>query len=134
MLQEQTPVIYYGTIIRTFVLQFHEYMSSKILESLNKIIFENILGNKNLSKIHTTRLFQLMLSECLYNYLGTCICSLWPSLFLLKLLLKIPMKDLWRSLFLALGLWRSLFLVNLWASNKTGSEQACNRACARVYL
>ena len=27
-------------------------MSSEILERLNKIVFENIPGNKNLSKIH----------------------------------------------------------------------------------
>ena len=29
-----------------------KYMSSKILERLNKTIFETIRGNKNLSKIH----------------------------------------------------------------------------------
>ena len=30
-------------------------MSSKILEYLNKIIFENIPGNKNLSKVHNKK-------------------------------------------------------------------------------
>ena len=46
-------------------------MSYKILERLNKIIFENILGNKSLSKVHDRKDYRTVSvkvsSECLYN-------------------------------------------------------------------
>ena len=45
-------------------------MSSKILERLNKLIFETIPGNKKLSKVHDkndNRTFSVNVMECLYN-------------------------------------------------------------------
>ena len=66
---QQATVIYYGTIIQTFVLKFYEYKSCKILKRL-LIIFGNIAGNKNcrnpMTKT-TTGLFQLLSSECFYS-------------------------------------------------------------------